>query len=141
MVVKSASRINEKHIGQNVKRLRMYLGVKQEALAADLGISQTGIVKIEKQNRIEEELLDQIANALNLSVHLIKDFDVGRALDNINSTDDTTTMITMTVPVSDIQSKQGIKIPVQFNPLDKIVELYERLLKSEKEKIELLMNR
>ncbi len=119
----------------------MYLGVKQEALAADLGISQTGIVKIEKQNRIEEELLDQIANALNLSVHLIKDFDVGRALDNINSTDDTTTMITMTVPVSDIQSKQGIKIPVQFNPLDKIVELYERLLKSEKEKIELLMNR
>lgn len=138
MVVKSASKINEKHIGQNVKRLRMYLGVKQKALAADLGISQTGIVKIEKQNRIEEELLDQIANALNLSVHLIKDFEVGKALDNINSTGD---MTTKTVPVSDIQSKQGIKIPVQFNPLDKIVELYERLLKSEKEKIELLMNR
>lgn len=138
MVVKSASKINEKHIGQNVKRLRMYLGVKQEALAADLGISQTEISKIEKQNTIEEELLYRIANVLNISVHLIKDFDVGKALDNINSTGD---MTTKTVPVSDIQSKQGIKIPVQFNPLDKIVELYERLLKSEKEKIELLMNK
>ena len=29
---------------------------------------------------------------------------------------------------------------VQINPLDKIVELYERLLQSEREKIELLKN-
>ncbi|MEO4931727.1 transcriptional regulator, partial [Bacteroides thetaiotaomicron] len=32
-------------------------------------------------------------------------------------------------------------IAQQFNPLDKIVELYERLLQSEREKIELLKKR
>ena len=46
------------------------------------------------------------------------------------------------------QSSAGISglqgatsIAQQFNPLDKIVELYERLLQSEREKIELLKKR
>ncbi|MEA5045666.1 MAG: helix-turn-helix domain-containing protein, partial [Petrimonas sp.] len=34
----------------------MYLGVKQEALAVDLGISQQEVSRIERDNKIEEKM-------------------------------------------------------------------------------------
>jgi transcriptional regulator with XRE-family HTH domain len=107
----------------------MYFGVKQEALAADLGITQQEVSKIEQQEEIEEEVLSQIAGVLGISSEVIRDFDVERAIYNINNIRDNT-------------FEQGaISIAQQFNPLEKIIELYERLLQSEKEKVDLLKNR
>lgn len=40
--------VNRRHIGRNIQKIRVYLGMKQEALAADLGVSQNVISKIEK---------------------------------------------------------------------------------------------
>jgi len=103
--------------------------MKQEALAADLGVNQQVISKIEKQEEIEEGLLNQIASVLGISAEVIKDFDIEKAIYNINNIRDNT-------------FEQGAtSIAQQFNPLDKIVELYERLLQSEREKIELLKKR
>ena len=103
--------------------------MKQEALAADLGVNQQVISKIEKQEEIEEGLLNQIASVLGISAEVIKDFDVEKAIYNINNIRDNT-------------FEQGsTSIAQQFNPLDKIVELYERLLQSEREKVELLKNK
>lgn len=100
--------------------------MKQEALAADLGVNQQVISKIEKQEEIEEGLLNQIASVLGISAEVIKDFDVEKAIYNINNIRDNT-------------FEQGsTSIAQQFNPVDKIVELYERLLQSEREKVELL---
>ena len=51
--------------------------------------------------------------------------------------------VDITDPKTDIdkhRQKMGMVFQ-QFNPLDKIVELYERLLQSEREKIELLKKR
>ena len=81
--------------------------------------SQQVISKIEKQEEIEEGLLNQIASVLGISAEVIKDFDVEKAIYNINNIRDNT-------------FEQGAtSIAQQFNPLDKIVELYERLLQSE----------
>ena len=97
--------------------------MKQEALAADLGVNQQVISKIEKQEEIEEGLLNQIASVLGISAEVIKDFDVEKAIYNINNIRDNT-------------FEQGAtSIAQQFNPL------YERLLQSEREKIELLKKR
>ena len=105
------------------------MGIKQEALAADLGVSQNIISKIEKEPEIEEGLLNQLASALGISAEVIKDFDVEKAIYNINNIRDNT-------------FEQGsTSIAQQFNPVDKIIELYERLLQSEREKIELLKNK
>ena len=94
-----------------------------------LGVNQQVISKIEKQEEIEEGLLNQIASVLGISAEVIKDFDVEKAIYNINNIRDNT-------------FEQGAtSIAQQFNPLDKIVELYERLLQSEREKIELLKKR
>ena len=132
MDVEIKDKASQRHVGRNLQRIRVYLGMKQEALAADLGISQQEISKIEKQDEIEDKLLTQIATALGVSAEVIRDFDVERAIYNINSYKDATISPGATATVYD--NKQ------QINPLDKIVELYERLLQSEREKIELLKN-
>ena len=39
----------KRHVGKNLQRVRIYFGVKQEALAADIGMSQQTVSKIEQQ--------------------------------------------------------------------------------------------
>ncbi len=74
-------------------------------------------------------MLSQIAGVLGVSSEVIRDFDVERAIYNINNS------------YSDATIAEGsTAVVLQINPIEKIVELYERLLKSEREKIELLKN-
>ena len=129
MVAETTDKLRKRHTGRNVQRVRMYFGVKQEALAADLGITQQEVSKIEQQEEIEEEVLSQIAGVLGVSPEVIRDFDVERAIYNINNIRDNT-------------FEQGAtSIAQQFNPIEKIIELYERLLQSEREKVDLLKNK
>ena len=121
---------NRRHVGRNLQRIRVYLGMKQEALAADLGVNQQVISKIEKQEEIEEGFLKRIAEVLGISEEVIKDFDVEKTIFNINHHN-----------YKDANISEGATtyaIVQQINPLEKIVELYERLLKSEQDKIEIL---
>ena len=57
MDVEIKEKENRRHVGRNLQRIRVYLGMKQEALAADLGVNQQVISKIEKQEEIEEDFL------------------------------------------------------------------------------------
>ena len=45
MDVEIKDKASQRHVGRNLQRIRVYLGMKQEALAADLGISQQEISK------------------------------------------------------------------------------------------------
>ena len=117
---------NRRRDGVNVQKIRVYMGVKQEALATDLGISQYEISKIESQDEVEDGLLARIANVLGVTPEVIRDFDVERAIYNINNIRDNTF------------EEGSTSIAQQINPIDKIVELYERLLQSEREKVEML---
>lgn len=130
MDVEIKEKENRKHVGRNLQRIRVYLGMKQEALAADLGVNQQVISKIEKQEEIEEGFLKRIAEVLGISEEVIKDFDVEKTIFNINHHN-----------YKDANISEGATtyaIVQQINPLEKIVELYERLLKSEQDKIEIL---
>ena len=130
MDVEIKEKENRRHVGRNLQRIRVYLGMKQEALAADLGVNQQVISKIEKQEEIEEGFLKRIAEVLGISEEVIKDFDVEKTIFNINHHN-----------YKDANISEGATtyaIVQQKNPLEKIVELYERLLKSEQDKIEIL---
>ena len=129
MKSETTEKITQRHIGRNVQRVRVYMGVKQEALAAELGMSQNAISKIEQEDIIDDTMLSKIANVLGVSTEVIRDFDLEKAIYNINNIRDNTFQ------------EGSTSIAQQFNPIEKIVELYERLLKSEKEKIEILMNK
>ena len=84
MDVEIKEKENRRHVGRNLQRIRVYLGMKQEALAADLGVNQQVISKIEKQEEIEEGFLKRIAEVLGISEEVIKDFDVEKTIFNIN---------------------------------------------------------
>ena len=130
MDVEIKEKENRRHVGRNLQRIRVYLGMKQEALAADLGVNQQVISKIEEQEEIEEGFLKRIAEVLGISEEVIKDFDVEKTIFNINHHN-----------YKDANISEGATtyaIVQQINPLEKIVELYERLLKSEQDKIEIL---
>ena len=72
MDVEIKEKENQRHVGRNLQRIRVYLGMKQEALAADLGVNQQIISKIEKQEEIEEGFLKRIAEVLGISEEVIK---------------------------------------------------------------------
>ena len=52
-----------KHIGRNISRIRELKGIKQEALAFEIGVSQQSVSNIEASENIDDEKLIEIANA------------------------------------------------------------------------------
>ncbi|OJW84158.1 MAG: hypothetical protein BGO69_11850 [Bacteroidetes bacterium 46-16] len=113
------------HIGKKIERIRSLRGIKQETLAAALNMSQGAVSKLEQSETIEDEKLKLIAEALGVSVDAIKNFDENAILGTSNFFN------------SHFQDNAAAVIN-QFNPIEKIVELYERLLESERQKNELL---
>jgi transcriptional regulator with XRE-family HTH domain len=126
------STVTKNHLGRKISRIRELRNMKQEALAAALGISQQAVSNIENSETIEESKLIEVAKALGVSVEAIKNFSEESVFNYFNNFSDN----------SINQGPIGAHNTCNFNPLDKIVELfeenkklYERLLESEKEKL------
>src|SRR5258708_32628499 len=120
---------NEKiHMGRNVKRFREMMSIKQEALAAELGDdwNQKKVSMLEQKETIEDDLLQQVAKALKVPVEAIKNFDEQSAVNIISNTFHNNS--------HDESTFNALNLNPTFNPIDKIVELYDALVKSEKEK-------
>jgi transcriptional regulator with XRE-family HTH domain len=125
------------HHGRNIKRIREIQGIKQEALALELGNdwNQKKISLLEAKETIDDELLAQVAEALKTTPESIKNFDEEKALNIFSNT----------FTSNDTSTINAINVHSTFNPIDKWIEaleenkkLYERLLQSEREKVELL---
>jgi transcriptional regulator with XRE-family HTH domain len=59
------------HIGRKISRIRELRGMKQEALAFELGISQQAVSNMERNAEIEANLLIQVAEALGVTPQAI----------------------------------------------------------------------
>lgn len=123
--------IKPKHIGRNISRIRELRGMKQEALAIAMGVSQQAVSSMENSETIEEEKLKEIAKVLGVTPQAIANFSEDAVFNFFNN-------------FYDNSSSQGNSFNqgmfATFNPLDKVVELYERLLQSEKEKVQYFEN-
>ena len=126
------STVKPKHIGRNISRIRELKGMKQEALAIAIGVSQQSISNIEGSESVDDEKLKAIAEALGIPAEVIKNFSEEAVFNIIGNTynDDS----------SSIKNYN-----CTFNPLDKLLEafeenkkLYERLVEAEREKVALL---
>ncbi|WP_343686530.1 helix-turn-helix transcriptional regulator, partial [Chryseobacterium gleum] len=119
------------HQGRNVKRFREMLGIKQEALAFDLGDdwNQKKISLLEQKEIIEDPLLKRISEVLKIPVEAFKNFDEEQTVNIISNT------------FSDFkEGASAINIHPVFNPVEAILkmheekmELYERMLKEKDE--------
>jgi len=106
------------------------LGIKQEAFATELGEdwNQKKVSLLEQKETIEDDLLQQVAKVLKVPVEAIKNFDEEAAIHNIQNNYDS----------SVINAGPSINYKCTFNPIDKVIELYERMLKDKSEMIEKL---
>lgn len=118
------------HQGRNVKRFREMLGIKQEALAFDLGEewNQKKISLLEQKDVIEDPLLAKISEVLKIPVEAFQNFDEEQAINIISNT----------FHDGSIAHATAENIQCTFNPIDKMVELYERMLKEKDEMIDKL---
>ena len=112
------------HIGRKIARIRELRGMKQETLAEELGISQQSVSHIEQSETIEEELLQKVSKALGVSPEGIKRFSEEAVINYFNNFQD--------------NSEGTFNNHCTFNPIDKVVELYERLVQAEKDKVSYL---
>lgn len=85
------------------------LGVKQDALASYLGEdwNQQKVSLLEQKETIDIAILQQISKALKIPVEAIQNFDTEQIIHNINN------------------NFHDNAIQNQFNPLEKIIALYE----------------
>lgn len=108
-----------RHLGENVARLRSFRRIPQKDIAAKLDLSQSEYSRIEKKEQIDDDLLEKIAKAIDFPVEVIRELDSNstQSIHNSGSITDS--------------------IFYQNNPIEKIVELYERLLKEKDDVIEM----
>lgn len=123
------------HMGRKISRIRELKDMKQEALAQAMGTNQQTVSILENSEDIDDEKLAEVAKALGVTVEAIKNFSDEGVINYFNTFSDN----------SINQGPIGNQNICHFNPLDKLVEvyeenkkLYERLLKSEQDKIEYL---
>lgn len=124
----------ENKIGPKISRLRELRGMKQEALASALGVSQQTVSNIERSESIEADLLAQVAEILGVTTDAIENFSEDAVFNIINTFNDN----------SSNNGAWSSNPTFTFNPIDKLIEvyeenkkLYERLLEAEKSKVEL----
>lgn len=136
-------KLNKPHQGRNIKRFREVLGLKQEALALMMGEdwNQKRISLLEGREVIDSDTLTLVASVLKIpeeAIMNLTDEGVVNIIANTFNTHDNSATIQGSI----------IYYNPTFNPIDKLVaamdenkELYERLLKSEQEKVEILRNK
>ena len=124
------------HIGRKISRIRELKGMKQETLASVMGVSQQAISKLEQSEQVDDDRLEEVSKALGVSTEAIKNFNEETALSIISNT------------FNDNAVLNGVLYQPTFNPLDKIIELYEskiqlyeRMLKEKEMLIEKLLTK
>lgn len=118
------------HHGHAIKRYRHTLGIKQEALATNMGISQALVSFYEQKKVIDDDVINNFAKALNIAPEFIKELE-----------EDPVTIIIENSNIENNTGAAGYYIAgdnINNNPIEKIVELFEKLLQAEQKKIELL---
>lgn len=122
----------ENKIGPKISRIRELRGMKQDALAVALGVSQQTVSNLERSETIEANLLSQVAQILGVTPEAIENFSEESVFNVINNT------------FQDSSSNNN-NYMCTVNPIDKLIEahedikkLYERLLEAEKSKVEYL---
>jgi transcriptional regulator with XRE-family HTH domain len=119
------------HEGRNLKRFRELLGLKQDVLAFELGEewNQQRISLLEQKEKIDSDILEQVAAILKIPAEAIRNFDEEKAVNIISNTFQNSSFLNV-----------GDTPTFNINPIDEIrklhdekMELYERMLKEKDE--------
>ena len=121
MMEATAKRSNH---GANARRWREWRNINQDVLAERIGVSHATLSGYEKRDKLEPDILAKIAEALNIPVEAITEMEEGASINIVANTFDNQSSAVNWCPT--------------FNPIEKIFELYDKLLEAEKEKVAML---
>jgi len=122
------------HQGRNVKRFREMLGIKQDVLAIDLGLSQQAVSALEQKEALDQDMLNKIASILKVPAEAIRNFDEEKAINIISNNS-----------FENCEQPASVFYNLTVNPIEKWMEameeikcLYEARLKDKDEMIAIL---
>ena len=135
-------KIKNTHHGHAIKRFRHTLGIKQEALATEMGLSQALISTYEQRKVLNDDVIERFAKALNVAPELIKELEEDPVTFIVENNTFENGSVNNIASSSDISNENCGNT---YNPIEQILELskektvlYERMLELEKEKSALL---
>ena len=142
--------IGRVHHGRNIRRTRVEKNMNQKGLSELLHLSQPAVSKYEKMRVIDDEMLQRFARALNVPFDYLKTLEEDAQTvvfenNTVNDSEQNTggakiSIGTVKSYTEDTDSSNDNRVN-NFNPIDKITELYERLLKEKDEKYAALERR
>lgn len=124
------------HHGRNIRRVRMEKNIKQEVLSEKVNMSQPTVSRYENMKVIDEETLQRFAKALNVPVDYLETLEEDAPTvvfenNTINNSDQGGANTQVGFELKENNNTAS----THFNPIEKIAELYERLLKEKDDKI------
>ncbi|MBB4045284.1 helix-turn-helix domain-containing protein [Bacteroides reticulotermitis] len=126
--METIDRVRIHHLGRKIERVRRLRGMSQTELGQLLGITKQAVSKIEQNETIDDDRLDQIASALGVTVDGLKEYNEETILYNTNN----------------FYENCGVKTAVGNNqtlnnfPIEQAIELFEKLLDKQKEQFDTL---
>ena len=133
------------HHGRNLVRLMNRKGLKVEDLEKALQLSQTQIQELMEMKKIDDEMLDKLAKALDVSVETIKEMredeasvNIENNTFNIENENNTNSPVYNNIVGNQEQTNNHKYDNVSFT---QIIEAYRLMLKQEMEEVSKLQKR
>ncbi|MDR3140288.1 MAG: helix-turn-helix domain-containing protein [Tannerellaceae bacterium] len=116
------------HLGRKIERVRRLRGMTQTELGKLSGVTKQAISKMEQTEKLNDDRLKEIASALGVTVEGLKKYNEETVLYNTNNT------------YENCGAATSVNTIHTFNnyPIEKTIELFEKLLDREREKFESL---
>lgn len=131
------------HHGRNIRRTREDKGIGQTELAELVHLSQPTVSRYEMAKSIDDDMLSRFARALDVPAEYLKTLEEGAQtiiFENNNTVTNSDHAVSSIGDHNEAEESNFKSAPT-INPLDKVSELYERLLAQEKEKVAVLEKR
>lgn len=122
---------NKPHMGRNLQRVREIVGMKQDVMGSmtKSQYKQQTVSKWEQEETIPDNILDEFAEVLGVTSEFIKNFNEEKAVYNIQTNRDASK-----------QNSLNYQPNISYEPIDKVVEIFEKFIASDKERLDLITN-
>ena len=121
---------NVLHLGRKIERVRRLRGLTQTELGNALGISKQAVSKMEQTEQMDDERIKEVAKALGVTEEGLKSFHEEHVLYN-------TINFYENCGVNSASINAHTEADTINNyPLEKTIEMFEKLLEKEREKFE-----
>lgn len=125
---------NAAHIGRKIERVRRLRGFSQTDLGDKLGISKQAVSKLEQKEKLDDEKIRKVADALDVTEEGLKNFHEERVLYNTINFYDSSGVSASGICSNNIENLNTFDI-------HQAISLYEKLIAAEKNKAEKLKSK